>query len=240
VGPSLLTLALGTLLALYLFIQPRNSFAVHGLADQVALGVYVFMGLATTSLCESLRAARRRAESRQRQLEREAGQRRRIEEQREALIGRLRDALATVKTLRGLLPLCAWCKSIRNDRGYWERLESYLHHNLDVDFTHGIAPPVPRSSRPTRGHPPTHSRSNRHALPVASPGERPQPRFVVRVTLDVDHLVWCPQHPDAVDLRPLGVKRKKGGPQRQSTILSKSKWRPVRWPVRGPPGGGAR
>jgi hypothetical protein len=140
VGPSLLTLALGTLLALYLFIQPRNSFAVHGLADQVALGVYVFMGLATTFLCESLRAARRRAESRQRQLEREAAQRRRIEEQREALIGQLRDALATVKTLRGLLPLCAWCKSIRNDRGYWERLESYLHHNLDVDFTHGICP----------------------------------------------------------------------------------------------------
>jgi K+-sensing histidine kinase KdpD len=140
VGPSLLTLVLGTLSATYLFIQPRNSFAVHDLKDQVALGLYVFVGLVTTSLSESLRAAQRRAESRQRQLEQEVAERRRVEEQRELLIGQLQEALDTVKTLRGLLPLCAWCKSIRNDRGYWERLETYLWNNLDVEFTHGICP----------------------------------------------------------------------------------------------------
>jgi K+-sensing histidine kinase KdpD len=140
VGPSLLTLALGTVSATYLFIPPRNSFAVHSVSDQVALGVFVFMGSVTTVLCESLRAARHHAESRQRRLEHEAAERWRVEEEREALIGQLRGALDTVKTLRGLLPLCAWCKSIRNDRGYWERLETYLAHNLDVDFTHGICP----------------------------------------------------------------------------------------------------
>jgi hypothetical protein len=153
VGPSLLTLALGTLLAMYTFIQPRNSFEVHSIADQVAVGVYVFMGLITTILCESLRAAQRRAESRQRQLEHEVAERRRIEEPREALIGQLREALATVKTLRGLLPLCAWCKSIRNDRGYWEGLESYLRHNFDVDFTHGICPPCAEKIE-AEAHPP--------------------------------------------------------------------------------------
>jgi K+-sensing histidine kinase KdpD len=140
VGPSLLTLALGTLAAMYWFMQPRNSFEVHSIHDQVALGLYVFIGLVTTYLCESLRAARRRAESRQRQLEQEAAERRRVEEERESLIRQLRQALATVKTLRGLLPICAWCKSIRNDRGYWELLETHLWQNLDVDITHGICP----------------------------------------------------------------------------------------------------
>jgi K+-sensing histidine kinase KdpD len=140
VGPSLLTLCLGTLSAAYLFIQPRHSFAVHGIGDQVALGLYVFIGLVTTSLCESLRAAQRRAESRQTRLEQEVAERRRVEEQRERLIRQLQEALDTVKTLRGLLPLCAWCKRIRNDRGYWERLETYLWDNLEVEFTHGICP----------------------------------------------------------------------------------------------------
>jgi K+-sensing histidine kinase KdpD len=140
VGPSLLTLVLGTLAAMYLFIPPRNSFEVRSISDRVALGVFVFVGSVTTVLCESLRAARHHAESRLRQLEHEAAERRRVEEEREALIGQLRGALNTVKTLRGLLPLCAWCKSIRNDRGYWEQLETYLGHNLDVDFTHGICP----------------------------------------------------------------------------------------------------
>jgi K+-sensing histidine kinase KdpD len=140
VGPALLSLAVGTLLALYLFLQPRNSFEVHSIADQVALAVYLFMGLVTAFLCESLRAAQRRAESRQTQLEHEAVQRRKVEEQREVLIGELREAQATVETLHGLLPLCAWCKSIRNDRGYWELLETYLRQNLDVDITHGICP----------------------------------------------------------------------------------------------------
>jgi K+-sensing histidine kinase KdpD len=139
-GPSLLTLALGTLAAMYWFMPPRNSFEVHRIGDQVGLGLFFFIGLVTASLCESLRAAQRRAERRQRQLEHEAAERRRVEEKREFLIRQLQQALATVKTLRGLLPLCAWCKSIRNDRGYWERLEKYLRDNLDVEFTHGICP----------------------------------------------------------------------------------------------------
>jgi GAF domain-containing protein len=80
------------------------------------------------------RAARERAEQ-------EVEQRRRAEEERESLIRELRDALATVRTLRGLLPICAWCKNIRNDQGYWKRLEAYLTEHLDVKVTHGLCPP---------------------------------------------------------------------------------------------------
>jgi hypothetical protein len=53
---------------------------------------------------------------------------------------RLADALDHVKTLQGLLPICAWCKRIRDDEGYWNQVEAYLHKATGTDFTHGICP----------------------------------------------------------------------------------------------------
>jgi hypothetical protein len=53
---------------------------------------------------------------------------------------RLADALEHLKTLRGLLPICAWCKRIRDDRGYWSQVEAYIHAHTDAGFTHGICP----------------------------------------------------------------------------------------------------
>ena len=52
----------------------------------------------------------------------------------------LADALEHVKTLEGLLPICAWCKRIRDDKGYWDQVEAYLHKSTGADFTHGICP----------------------------------------------------------------------------------------------------
>jgi DNA-binding response OmpR family regulator len=52
----------------------------------------------------------------------------------------LQEALDNVKTLRELLPICANCKRIRDDRGYWHQLESYFHTHAEIDFTHGICP----------------------------------------------------------------------------------------------------
>jgi len=43
-----------------------------------------------------------------------------------------------IKTLRGLLPICAWCKKIRNDKRYWTKVETYIKGHADVSFTHGI------------------------------------------------------------------------------------------------------
>ena len=57
---------------------------------------------------------------------------------REELIDNLQKALADVKTLSGMLPICAWCKNIRNDEGYWQKIEAYLKSHSDLDFTHGI------------------------------------------------------------------------------------------------------
>jgi GAF domain-containing protein len=67
-------------------------------------------------------------------------ERRRAEEDNERLIAQLRDAVANVKTLRGLLPICSACKKIRDDGGYWNQIESYLQAHSDVDFTHSICP----------------------------------------------------------------------------------------------------
>lgn len=52
----------------------------------------------------------------------------------------LRDALAQVKTLSGLLPICANCKQIRDDKGYWSSVEKYISTHSEAEFTHGICP----------------------------------------------------------------------------------------------------
>src|SRR5512139_3063993 len=52
----------------------------------------------------------------------------------------LEEALTKIKTLRGLIPICATCKKIRSDQGYWQQLEDYLTEHSEADFTHGICP----------------------------------------------------------------------------------------------------
>lgn len=63
-----------------------------------------------------------------------------IEEEKNELIKQLQDALATVKKLSGLLPICASCKKIRDDKGYWSEIEAYVRDHSEADFTHGLCP----------------------------------------------------------------------------------------------------
>lgn len=62
------------------------------------------------------------------------------ENERERLILELREALDKVKTLSGLLPICASCKKIRDDKGYWHQVEVYIRDHSEVKFSHGICP----------------------------------------------------------------------------------------------------
>lgn len=66
--------------------------------------------------------------------------RRRVEKEKEVLIEELQHALKEIKTLRGILPICAHCKKIRDDTGYWNQIESYINQHSDVRFSHGICP----------------------------------------------------------------------------------------------------
>lgn len=52
----------------------------------------------------------------------------------------LKEALSDIKTLSGLIPICANCKSIRNDDGFWQQIESYIDEHSDAKFSHGICP----------------------------------------------------------------------------------------------------
>lgn len=63
-----------------------------------------------------------------------------LEEMVQGRTKELTEALGNVKTLTGLLPICASCKKIRDDQGYWTQIESYLHKHSDAEFSHGICP----------------------------------------------------------------------------------------------------
>jgi PleD family two-component response regulator len=65
---------------------------------------------------------------------------RRLQKQLAQRVCELEDALAQVRTLRGLLPICASCKKVRDDQGYWHDVEEYLHEHAHVDLSHGICP----------------------------------------------------------------------------------------------------
>jgi len=71
---------------------------------------------------------------------RDITRRKQAEAERERLIQELREALAKVKTLSGLLPICAACKKIRDDKGYWNQIETYIGDHSEVDFSHGMCP----------------------------------------------------------------------------------------------------
>ena len=63
----------------------------------------------------------------------------------------LETALAQVRSLSGLLPICSCCKKIRDDRGYWNKIEAYIEEHSDAGFTHGICPECARNLYPEMG-----------------------------------------------------------------------------------------
>lgn len=79
-------------------------------------------------------------------------ERKRTMGERERLISELRKALAKVKQLTGLLPICATCKKIRDDKGYWNQIEAYISDHSEADFSHGICPECARKLYPEYAH----------------------------------------------------------------------------------------
>jgi PAS domain S-box-containing protein len=74
--------------------------------------------------------------------------RKRAEEERERLIRELQEAMAKIKVLGGLLPICATCKKIRDDKGYWKQIEEYIADHSEAQFTHGICSECARKIHP--------------------------------------------------------------------------------------------
>jgi YesN/AraC family two-component response regulator len=65
-------------------------------------------------------------------------ERQRHQQERDNLIVELQEALATIKTLHGILPICSSCKKIRDDKGAWTQMEAYITEHTDAEFSHGI------------------------------------------------------------------------------------------------------
>jgi hypothetical protein len=74
------------------------------------------------------------------------------EAERERLIQELQTALDRVKMLSGLLPICANCKMIRDDQGYWNQVEAYVASHSEVTFTHGLCPECVHKLYPEYAH----------------------------------------------------------------------------------------
>ena len=70
----------------------------------------------------------------------EIERRKALEREREKLIAELQQALSEIKTLQGFLPICASCKKIRDDEGYWQQIEQYIQDRSDAKFSHSICP----------------------------------------------------------------------------------------------------
>ena len=92
------------------------------------------------------------------------------EEQR-TLAESLQEALNNIKILKGMLPICANCKKIRDDEGYWQRIETYISKYSDTKFTHGICPDCVRKLYPEYSEKILHDLAEKGILSVA--GDRP-------------------------------------------------------------------
>jgi|WetSurMetagenome_2_1015567.scaffolds.fasta_scaffold00088_2 hypothetical protein len=84
--------------------------------------------------------SREKLESANRELHKEIEERMLAEAERERVIAELKDALAEIKQLSELLPICSSCKKIRDDQGYWNQIEVYLNKHSGLEFTHGLCP----------------------------------------------------------------------------------------------------
>lgn len=110
----------------WLFVRPFDQANVHDIQDATQTLLFGLTGCGISLLAEQLRRARERAEEETRE--------------REALIAQLRESIENVRVLHGLLPICAGCKKIRDDKGYWQQLEVYIRDHSEADFSHGLCP----------------------------------------------------------------------------------------------------
>lgn len=104
--------------------------------------IEIFLWLALKLTAQKLEqlvvAGREQLEVKNVELEKELLAKEKLQQQRETLIDELLEALEDVKALSGLLPICSYCKKIRDDDGYWQRLEGYIESHSSAQFSHGI------------------------------------------------------------------------------------------------------
>ena len=106
----------------------------------ILLTWFAFFGGFVSNIRRRLRLQKVDIQKAHEEIKCEMENRKRAEIEKDKLIIKLKDALYTVKTLSGLLPICASCKKIRDDTGYWNQIESYIQAHSEAQFSHCICP----------------------------------------------------------------------------------------------------
>jgi len=99
-------------------------------------------------MLDRLQLSSRELEGKIEQLNNEIDAHERVEAEKEELIKELQQALAEIKTLKGIVPICASCKKIRDDKGFWNQLEAYIRDHSEAEFSHSICPECARKLYP--------------------------------------------------------------------------------------------
>jgi hypothetical protein len=131
-------------------LQPgrgRDVISLNDLHTSLREAVF-FLGIYFSLVLASIIVFSSNLGSRVERYLRDISERRRAQEEKEKLINQLREALARVKLLSGMLPICSHCKKIRDDKGYWKRIETYIRDHSEVEFSHSICPQCMESLYP--------------------------------------------------------------------------------------------
>jgi hypothetical protein len=127
------------------YLQGRQGFRVrYELFLFVQFGIlltwFAFFGGYVSDIRRRLRAQNDEIRKAHEKIKIEIEERKRAQEEKDNVIVELKDALNKVKALGGLLPICSSCKKIRDDKGYWNQIESYIRSHSDAEFSHSICP----------------------------------------------------------------------------------------------------
>jgi hypothetical protein len=148
-----------TVLTLYALVLAMEYFQYpQGFRIQYEIFLFVLFALLLTwlaffggfvsNLKRQLRVQNKEIRKAQEEIKIEFEERRRAQVDKDNLIIELQDAAAKVKTLSGLLPICSSCKKIRDDKGYWNQIESYVTHHSKAEFSHSICPECAKNLYP--------------------------------------------------------------------------------------------
>ncbi len=144
-GMVVIVLIFYALVLFYEYFQGRQGFRIqYELFLYALFGVlltwFAFFGGLVYNVRRRLRIQNEEIHKSHEKIKIEIEERKRAQIDKDNLIIELRNALAEVKALSGLLPICSTCKKIRDDKGNWIQIESYIKHHSEAEFSHGICP----------------------------------------------------------------------------------------------------
>lgn len=127
------------------YIQQRPAFHLkYELFLFIVFGIvltwFAYFGGFISNIRRRLKVQAEEIQKANEEIQVEMEERKKAQIEKDRVIVELKAALSQVRTLSGLLPICASCKKIRDDKGYWNQLELYIRNHTDAEFTHGICP----------------------------------------------------------------------------------------------------